>query len=85
MQPEAPEQQPPHREARWDDSWEARAAAADDDDGEDEDGDDDSDGGDEGAEGSSSSKKPVYQRGMTRLPSRPHPAQRSLIAPDGEK
>jgi hypothetical protein len=27
----------------------------------------------------------VYQRGMTRLPSRPHPAQRSLIAPDGEK
>jgi hypothetical protein len=27
----------------------------------------------------------VYQRGMTRLPPRPDPAQRTLIAPDGEK
>lgn len=92
VQPEAPEQQPLAWEARWDDSWEA-CAAVDDDDGEDEDedvdgdsdGGDEGDGEDEGAEGSSSSKKPVYRRGMTRLPSRPDPAQRSLIAPDGEK
>jgi hypothetical protein len=41
--------------------------------------------GDDGGEGSSSAKKPVYQRGMTRLPPRPDPAQRTLIAPDGEK
>jgi hypothetical protein len=27
----------------------------------------------------------VYQRGMTRLPPRLDPAQRTLIAPDGEK
>ena len=82
MQPEAPE-------PRWDDPWDTRTH--DDDDGEDEDSDDDSDDGDEGdgraegGQGSSSSKKPVYQRGMTQLPPRPDPAQRSLIAPDGEK
>ena len=41
--------------------------------------------GDDGGEGSSSAKKPVYQRGMTRLPPRSDLAQRTLIAPDGEK
>jgi len=74
-------------EPRWDDPWEERART-DDDDAEDDDSDDDgAEGGegDDGGEGSSSAKKPVYQRGMTRLPPRPDPAQRTLIAPDGEK
>ena len=97
--PEAPEQRPPpvqsetpealrqSTEPRWDDPWEERART-DDDDAEDDDSDDDgAEGGegDDGGEGSSSAKKPVYQRGMTRLPPRPDPAQRTLIAPDGEK
>ena len=79
--PEAPEAPRQSTEPRWDDPWEERART-DDDDAEDDDSDDD---GAEGGEGSSSSKKLVYQRGMTRLPPRPDPAQRTLIAPDGEK
>ena len=96
VQSEAPEQRTPpvqseaprqSTEPRWDDPWEERART-DDDDAEDDDSDDDgAEGGegDDGGEGSSSAKKPVYQRGMTRLPPRPDPAQRTLIAPDGEK
>ena len=83
--PEAPRQS---TEPRWDDPWEERARTDDDDADEDDDSDDDgAEGGegDDGGEGSSSAKKPVYQRGMTRLPPRPDPAQRTLIAPDGEK
>ena len=79
--PEAPEAPRQSTEPRWDDPWEERSRT-DDDDAEDDDRDDD---GAEGGEGSSSAKKPVYQRGMTRLPPRPDPAQRTLIAPDGEK
>ena len=91
VQSEAPEQRTPpvqseaprqSTEPRWDDPWEERART--DDVGADEDDDSDDDGA-EGGEGSSSAKKPVYQRGMTRLPPRPDPAQRTLIAPDGEK
>ena len=87
VQSEAPEAPRQSTEPRWDDPWEERART-DDDDAEDDDSDDDgAEGGegDDGGEGSSSAKKPVYQRGMTRLPPRPDPAQRTLIAPDGEK
>ena len=86
--PEAPEAPRQSTEPRWDDPWEERARTDDDDADEDDDSDDDgAEGGegDDGGEGSSSAKKPVYQRGMTRLPPRPDPAQRTLIAPDGEK
>ena len=97
VQSEAPEQRTPpvqseaprqSTEPRWDDPWEEHARTDDDDADEDDDSDDDgAEGGegDDGGEGSSSAKKPVYQRGMTRLPPRPDPAQRTLIAPDGEK
>src|SRR3954470_11445662 len=85
--PEAPEAPRQSTEPRWDDPWEERART-DDDDAEDDDSDDDgAEGGegDDGGEGSSSAKRPVCQRGMTWLPPRPDPAQRTLIAPDGEK
>ena len=76
MQLETPEAPRQSTEPRWDDPWE--------DDDSDDDGAEGGEG-DDGGEGSSSSKKSVYQRGMTRLPPRPDPAQRTLIAPDGEK